>query len=129
MRNTCMLLVVLMCLSAVPIHAEEMSDSGNALLRMCSAVDDKPIGKLTTEDYGKMLGCYGYLRGLHDGFMFGKILWTGNPPFCNSPDVDMGQEMKIVLKYVRDNPAKAHHATPLLYLDAMTEAFPCSDKK
>jgi hypothetical protein len=36
-----------------------------------------------------------------------------------------GQLFLVLLKYIRDNPAKAHEATAILFGHAMKDAFPC----
>jgi Rap1a immunity proteins len=130
MRNLCLVLTVLfVSVAVVPAHADEgILDSGNGFLRECS-VADKPYSAFTEAEAANMIGCSGYVHGLNDAFTIGAMLWNGKrQPYCNEA-IESVQIIKIVLKYVRDHPAKAHLATPLLYLGAMKEAFPCSDKK
>jgi Rap1a immunity proteins len=49
-------------------------------------------------------------------------------PFCIPDGVEHGQEIRIVLKYIRDNPAHAHKATAFLIVAALGKAFPCQGK-
>jgi hypothetical protein len=53
--------------------------------------------------------------------MYGKLLWSGTPPFCNK-GTTTDQNVRIVAKYIRDNPEHAHGSTGLLFLDAMEKA-------
>jgi hypothetical protein len=39
-----------------------------------------------------------------------------------------GQLGKILLKFIKDNPAKAHFATVVLFMGAVEAAFPCPKK-
>jgi hypothetical protein len=48
-------------------------------------------------------------------------------PFCE-PHVTNAQLLQILLKYIRDNPEKAHLRTAVLYLAAMEKAFQCTKK-
>ena len=118
MRNPCPLLVGLVCLAAVPLLAQEIpetpSRSGNAFLQDCSVVD-KPVNDL---------------KGLLDGVLL-QISLSRSPshvelfPYCVSGDVSNVQVARILLKYIRANPATAHLPTAALFGSAMKEAFPC----
>jgi hypothetical protein len=46
-------------------------------------------------------------------------------PYCMSEDVTNAQMVRILLKYIRANPATAHLPTATLFGSAMKEAFPC----
>jgi Rap1a immunity proteins len=58
--------------------------------------------------------------GLHDG-----VWLTDGSPYCVGGDVDNEQELRIILKYLRENPAKDHLPVSTLFLAAMREVFPC----
>jgi Rap1a immunity proteins len=126
MRKACLFLVVLMCGAVVPAHAYEGPwESGNAFLRVCSSVETATSTLTRVES----IACTAYVRGLNDGFGYGAVSSDKQPPYCIGASPEAGQVTKIVLKYIRDNPAQAHLETAILYLDAMKKAFPCSSKK
>jgi len=93
--------------------------TGNDFLQKCDKGQSEGVD---------LLYCYGYISGLNDAFMYGKILWSGKPPFCNQ-DTTTDQNVRIVLKYIKDNPEQAHTSTGLLFLQAMQKAFPCAAEK
>jgi hypothetical protein len=128
------LLVPLLLL--VPISsqtAEFPEDSGNAFLRLCSAAEK---AKLTddSDEALNMMACVGYVVGV----MHGVLLEQGDAeaktglkiskPYCDPDSVEHGQIVRIVLKYIRDNPAKANRPTAALILDALGKAYPCLNK-
>ena len=133
MRNPCLLLVVLMCLTAMPIHSQDKpevpSRSGNAFLQDCSVVD-KPVDDLKINEFLRADVCLSYVVGLHHGVSL-AISLSRSPghselfPYCMSEDVTNAQMVRILLKYIRANPATAHLPTATLFGSAMTEAFPC----
>jgi hypothetical protein len=79
------------------------------------------VGEMTDAEVFAIRICFSYVRGLDDGM---GVLRT---PFCE-PYVTNAQLMQILLKYIRDNPEKAHLRTAVLYLAAMEKAFPCTKK-
>jgi hypothetical protein len=48
--------------------------------------------------------------------------------FCRPDDVENVQLVRIVLKYIRENPENANQETALLIMKALREAYPCSGK-
>ena len=45
--------------------------------------------------------------------------------FCYPDTASMGQSIKVVEKYLRDNPNKLHEKRGGLVLDALKKAYPC----
>jgi len=45
--------------------------------------------------------------------------------FCRPNNVEHGQVVRIVLKYIRSHPEEAHRVTELIMVSALGEAFPC----
>jgi hypothetical protein len=68
------------------------------------------------------IGAVPYVRGLDDGI---TLLDTD---YCASDGLTNGQLEKILLKFIKDNPAKAHFATVVLFMGAVEAAFPCPKK-
>jgi hypothetical protein len=133
MRNPCPFLVALVCLAAVPLPAQEIleapSRSGNAFLQDCSVVD-KPINDLKSSELQRANVCLSYVVGLLDGVLL-QIYLSRSPghvelfSYCMSGDVTHVQVARILLQYIRANPATAHLSTAALFGSAMKEAFPC----
>jgi hypothetical protein len=133
MRNACVVLVSLICFAALPIQAEDKLEdiwqSGNGFFRMCHATDKATEEMTNTEIFHGNL-CLSYLAGIEDGIWLqadsARSPGHGEPlPYCINPNVQRIQPVRILLKYIRDNPAKAHLRTVELFGFAMKEAFPC----
>jgi Rap1a immunity proteins len=123
MRNACLLLVVLVCVGTATGQSEEdVWYSGNIFLSTCALAANLPsVGEITDAEVFAIRVCFSYVRGLDDGM---GVLRT---PFCE-PHVTNVQLLQILLKYIRDNPERAHLRTAELYLAAMEKAFPCTKK-
>ena len=127
MRNAYLLFLTLVCSAGVSAYATEFPwDSGNAFVRLC---EDHPSEELSQFAVGHSIACIAYLHGLSDGQLLPQVEQKTRRLYCRDADIENQQQVRIVLKYIKDNPAKAHFPTPLLFLEAMKEAFPCSDKE
>lgn len=109
------------------------AESGNALLRDCSVAEKE--GRTSAEET-RDVGCVMYVRGAMAGAAYeeGRVEGLYKHPVASSyclPEtgVEADQLVRIVLKYVRDNPAKAHKLTIGLVMAAFREAFPCPEPK
>lgn len=103
--------------------------TGNAFERTCSALERG----LTTDDrlaLPKVAMCTAYLVGLRDGFEVAQAATTPKTSinqlrFCLPDGVGQGQAVRVILKYIRDNPAIAHLPIGTLAATALHEGFPC----
>jgi hypothetical protein len=74
--------------------------------------------------------CIGYLAGFMDGVVtevvFAESVTKEKPPVPYSwPEgVELGEILRIVLKYIKDHPEAVHLQTAVLALRALQEAFP-----
>jgi Ssp1 endopeptidase immunity protein Rap1a len=139
-RYTYLLLLVVLigCLSALPVRAENLSDSGNAFVRRCSSID-KPAGELTDLESLHTAACATYVMGLDDGIETELALLRIERktevagPYCYHGGIEgleQGQIVRILLKYIRNNQEKADAPVPILFVWAMQKAFPpCSERK
>ena len=133
MRSPRSLLIALVCLAAAPLPAQEIleppSRSGNAFLQDCWVVD-KPVNDLKSSELQRVNVCLSYVVGLLDGVLL-QISLSRSPDhvelfqYCVSGNVTNVQVARILLKYIRTNPATAHLPTAALFGSAMKEAFPC----
>ena len=114
---------------------ELISQSGNAFLRTCSVIEKQDSEQTGLDQIMEMV-CVTYIRGLAEGiyveqnFAGSTLQRSVGVPFC-LPDggIEGGQMAKIVLKYIRDNPATAHQSTMLSAVSALSKAFPCRSPK
>ena len=89
--------------------------SGYELLSHCEAsIDTGPMYR----GY-----CYGFIDGV-------AALLRREPihTVCAPSGVTSGQLTDIIVKYLRDHPAKRHYEASSLVGLALMEAFPCKDK-
>ncbi len=137
MRSACLQLLVLAAagLAAVPVAAqrdEMLYDSGNAFVRACSSVS-KASKETTDAEDTLNVGCIAYVRGLSDGIKAERYrvivldrTKTSEPFFCEKKvdELEGGQAVRILLKYIRNNPETANNPVGALFMFAMREAFP-----
>lgn len=110
--------------------------SGNAFLRVCSALDRAVLdGTETVETFQNIANCVGYIHGFIKGITVEQVFVEGYThqkevpvPFCLPDKVENGQIVRIVLKYIRDNPAVANQPTSVLIMKALGKSYPCPSK-
>jgi hypothetical protein len=88
-------------------------ESGNYWLPVCTSTDASQ----------SILCSVDLMSVLH----FNQVLGWGNVwrPFCPPPEVTVGQMMAIVVKELRENPAKLNEPFVTITLNALNKAFPC----
>jgi hypothetical protein len=128
-----LLLIALFALLAVPMFAQTQElpeTSGNAFVRLCSAMD-KALDKEKITEGAYVVACLEYIQGFTHGvdyevaFVQGKTKRIVPAPFCLPDDVENGQGVRILLKYIRDNPEEANKPTAILIMKALGKAYPC----
>jgi len=128
------LFALLFFLLRVPLSAQTQDypdTSGNAFLRLCSGADKE---NKTDADYGHVLACTGYITGFVSGVDYERSFAHATTnrsvplPFCTPDNVENGQLIRVVLKFIRDNPADANKPTAWLIMDALGKAYPCPSK-
>lgn len=111
-----------------PALAENMS--GNSLYEAC-----------TTENGVTAGFCIGYVVGVIEGIRYGLAvpMWSAGEDssevinklsdgvlmYCPPPEVQNGQHVDVVNKYLQSHPEKRHMPARLLIHIALREAFPC----
>ncbi|UWR10889.1 Rap1a/Tai family immunity protein [Sulfitobacter mediterraneus] len=125
-------LLLTVAVMASPAFAE--NDSGNTLYAACSHMN----GEATVQaGY-----CIGYLTGVWEGMKLGaslpfmlegensltKLEETSNQLLrvCMPSDVERGQMVDVVIKYLDENPADRHGPARMLTWLALLDAFPCN---
>jgi Rap1a immunity proteins len=132
----CVALLVFCTLSIPAFSANHLYNSGNDFLSECSGLDRANDSTLTNVEMAKNMQCLSYVEGLIDGAFYESVrtkadgkLKMGSLPFCRPEGVNNLQLARVALKYVRDNPEKAHLTTAVLVFEALKNAFPCSEKR
>lgn len=117
---------------SLSVHAQtsELPDeSGNAFLRACSAIEK---AEHTDLESLHVVSCLSYVKGFMDGVFWEAEFVKANTkqemrkPFCRPAGVENAQLVKVLLKYIRDNPEEAHQPTAVLIISALAKAYPCS---
>jgi hypothetical protein len=133
MRSNYLLLLLAITATVIPASCqreEAFYDSGNAFARECSSMS-KQTTEMTSAEINLNVKCAVYVKGLFDGILAERVLvldQTRASPafFCEDRfnDTENGQVVRILLKYIRDNPEKANQLVSALFMFAMREAFP-----
>ena len=134
MRNFYLLLLLAIA-TAIPAAAQQEEafyDSGNAFARDCSS-SSKQTTEMTNAEINENVKCAVYVKGIFDGIQAERTRMLVSDPTKVSPaffceerfnHTENGQLVRILLKYIRDNPAKADEPVAALFMFAMREAFP-----
>ena len=78
--------------------------------------------------------CVGYIRGILDEIWLQQsqpdaIGVKNVKKVCVSEEIDNKQAIKVVLKYLQDNPAQLHLPANYLVRLSIEGAFPCAGQK
>jgi hypothetical protein len=120
---------VVTCIFFSPLMAEELlEESGDAFLRQCSVVEKDH--DLTSADKSNQMVCAAYVSGFVEGasaaITFSRS--KGESPsslYCTDSDMEAGQLVRVVVKYIRSHPETAHLRTFVLVTRAFQAAYPC----
>lgn len=113
---------------------ETLETSGNVFLRICSVAareDDRK--QLSSDQTMAITACINYVNGFADGvdaemrFVMNATKQSTHGPFCLPEGVKEIQMVRVVLKYIRDNPAAARRNTKSLIMFSLGERYPCPD--
>lgn len=108
----------------------EISRSGKDFLELCSGVDTDQKGDPVRIHNDAI--CLGWVEGFRDGFTVHDEL-LGVPQkdkmVCMPRGVTTVQIIRVMKKYITDNPDKARRATRLVASVALARAFPCKAGK
>jgi Rap1a immunity proteins len=103
--------------------------TGNDLLEWCShptirAGESMQVTELvkTAKENGM---CLGYIVGVSDQAMGDQASIHAKRNYCLPAEVHSEQLVRVVKKYLEDNPAQLHYEAEVLTIRALTNAFPC----
>ncbi len=108
--------------------------TGNGFLKLCSSIDRIGTGEISDSDFADLGVCTGYILGFGAGLRLANALTEVQGAaikkvlYCVPDEVTVGQQIRVVLKYIRERPEKAHFPTSALAAVALKQAFPCPAK-
>src|SRR5262249_2989702 len=108
-------------MSTVPTTArtaQELHQDCKELLREWDAPNGRP-----TMNGGR---CIGYISGIMDmnGYLRALKL-VQKPLFCPPQEITNSQAVRVLVKFIEDNPERMHHEGPVVAVIAFSRAFPC----
>jgi Ssp1 endopeptidase immunity protein Rap1a len=117
------LVTLTLLLSSAVLAVEEGRESSEAFLKYCiSAEKVLDGGKLeSTSEMVDAVNCLKYLDGFRDGLR----LYTRPQIICIPREVTDRQLVRVVMKYLRENPSKLHLDKVQGATDALRAAYPC----
>ncbi len=110
---------------------ESIETSGNAFLRICSVADKENTEHLSVDQKVALMSCLNFVSGFTSGvevemqFVENATKQSAHAPFCVPASVENIQIVRVVLKYIRDNPAAARRKTNSLIMFSLGERYPC----
>ena len=125
MKKVSVLIFVLMV--SFEVRAEF---DGNELLRQCGPVVKQLNGeKLNPDEQLESLLCAGYLSGFTDSHAI-ETPSQPRPLYCFPKEgIEVGQQARIVVKYLRENPEILHESARSSIAISFTHAFPCRSER
>jgi hypothetical protein len=112
---------------------ESFESSGTAFLRICSVVDREDDREhLSSDQMVAFTSCLKYVNGFTSGvdaemrFVKNATKQSTHAPFCPPQGVKEIQMVRVVLKYIHDNPAAARRNTNSLIMFSLGERYPCA---
>jgi hypothetical protein len=108
----------------------DISKSGSNFLELCSAVDGDQNGDPARIQNDAT--CLGWVEGFRECFTVHDELLAvprRDRVVCIPSGVTSVQIVRIIKKYIADNPDKAHGATRFIASVALAAAFPCKAGK
>ena len=109
--------------------------TGTRLLEWCSDMGRLKEGdKVTTDqlvDAARNVGsCVGFVAGVNDTALFyGSSIHPKTTRFSAPPGVKMDQLVRIVRKWLEDNPSQLHLPSSILVVNALSDAFRANDRR
>ena len=108
----------------------DISSSGSKFLEICSDIDNQPNGDLIRVH--NLATCLGWVEGFRDGFSVHDEL-LGVPEkdrmVCVPRGITTIQIVRVMKKYIAENPDKAHRATRFIASVSLARAFSCKAGK
>jgi hypothetical protein len=123
--------VAFLSVSGCLVAQSDWTGDGNTLLRTCSlAVRIFDGEKLSSGDAVDGGFCLGYIMGSHDMDIAVQVMeehekTTLMKHSCVPSNASTAQVVRVVVKYLRDNPERLNMPASVLITDAVRSSFPC----
>jgi len=104
----------------------DISRSGSNFLEVCSSIDSE--GNRSSDRIYNDAMCLGWVEGFEDGFTVHDELLSvpeKDRMVCMRRGMTTVQIVRMIKKYIADNPEKAHRPTRYIASLALARAFPC----
>lgn len=106
--------------------------TGTELLPLCKEAvklaDVKGKMPLTIQDAADIGRCLGYVDSIIDyNVLFHAAKFSKDVIYCPPPGTDVEKDLRIIVKYLEDNPKKLAEPGNLLATQALHDAFPCKE--
>ena len=108
----------------------DISRSGRDFLEVCSSIEVE--GNKDSVRIQRDATCLGWVQGFTDGFLVHEELLSvprKDRMACVPRGVTIIQIVRVIKKYLADNPGKAHRPTRYIASIALAGAFPCKAGK
>jgi hypothetical protein len=131
MMRTFLWSVVFLLVSSCLVAQDDWKADGSSLLTKCSlAVRIFDGEKLSSGDAVDGGICVGYIWGSHDTDYMVQMLEehqkiTMMKHACTPSNASTSQMVRVVVKYLRDNPDRLNMPASVLVTDAIRSSFPC----
>jgi hypothetical protein len=103
----------------VPVEAASHDGTGNGMMETCAATTR--IDRTGRADLADASYCLGFIKAI---LFVGEHLETESR-FCPASGVTIEQATSVFLKYINDNPERAHYSAESLAVEAFQQAWPC----
>ena len=110
-----------------PFISHAQGPEGERLLRACGAVVKEQDGlKVPDHEAIESLWCIGYVGGFLDSMSITQSSGGGRQRVClPQQGVSNEQAIRILVKYLRENPQTLHATGRMSLYIALAKAFPC----
>lgn len=112
------LLIPMAVLASVPAHAQDFDPrdpvTGNGILSICN--QDDPVSRTA---------CSLYVRGMDHMLRTLQAHGQVRQLECSPDTSTSNQKRDIFIAYLKANPQSRHLGSPLLFMRALSGAFPC----
>lgn len=121
-----MSLVRLLWIAPILLFPLAASADGNKFLEQCQAAESF-LDKKQSRNETSAAYCFGLLEGVRETMQYlNELLEPRARVVCWPPKgINNAQSVRVVLKYMRDNPNKLHEDPVFLTMMSFRDAFPC----
>ena len=131
-RNVLILALILISYPSFA-NGEAKKSDGNELLKFCNmaiAIIENNVDKINSlrllEASGGAGYCVGVIKGIGDMHNIYTVWFKiQNRIFCVPEEVNIEQQARVVIKFLKDNPAILHEHNTILIVKALKNAYPC----